>query len=268
MPETADTYSLGFTVTPRSLPEFAATIDYFHIAQTNLVSSIPADVIYNGCLANGDPKYCSQIVRNSVGSIQGASVAGGGYILQTDVNTGRGLFSGVDVNLAWRQRLASWGALTLNLNGSYLQHATSTPYDGAHTYDCAGLYGPTCNNGVNPRWRHTLRANWETPWSKLLISGNWRFIGKSGNEGNSPDPTLNSGTYDAFRAYIPNYSYFDLSAVWPIGHGITLRGGMNNLFDKNPPIIGSDITATGSPNTYPTYDLLGREVFVSFSAKY
>ena len=59
-----------------------------------------------------------------------------------------------------------------------------------------------------------------------------------------------------------------LSAIWPVGHGIEIRAGVNNVTDKDPPLIGDDITGTGSPNTYPVFDLLGRELFVGVRAKF
>jgi outer membrane receptor protein involved in Fe transport len=38
--------------------------------------------------------------------------------------------------------------------------------------------------------------------------------------------------------------------------------GANNLFNKHPPILGSNADFSG--NTYPnTYDILGRDFFVS-----
>jgi outer membrane receptor protein involved in Fe transport len=49
-----------------------------------------------------------------------------------------------------------------------------------------------------------------------------------------------------------------------------LRAGVNNVLDKDPPIVPSgDITANSGPaNSYPTYDYLGRQVFVAFTAKF
>jgi outer membrane receptor protein involved in Fe transport len=272
-PEQADTYSFGITFTPTMLPNFTGSIDYWHIAQFGLVGPIPANVILNQCIASGNPVYCGLIVRNPVtGALTGATVAGGGYILQTDINTGAGLTSGIDVQLAYRQKLGYFGTLTALINGSYLEHSIATPYVGSSSYDCAGLFGATCNtNSVNPNWRHTVRLNWETPWMKLLLSANWRFIGAVTFDNNNANPLLmfaEEGAYDFTQARIPNTSYFDFSFQWPVWRDVQIGGGVNNAFDRNPPVIGSEVTGTGSSNTYPTYDLLGREVFINFSAKF
>jgi outer membrane receptor protein involved in Fe transport len=157
------------------------------------------------------------------------------------------------------------------MNGSYLEHTLTTPYKGAHTYDCAGLFGQNCGRNVNPRWRHTLRVNWDTPWDKLLVSAQWRFIAHTGFDNNDADESLHfaeKGAFDPLQARVANFNYLDLSAIWAFGHGIEIRGGINNVTDKDPPLIGDDITGTGSPNTYPSYDLLGRQIFIGIKAKF
>jgi iron complex outermembrane receptor protein len=55
---------------------------------------------------------------------------------------------------------------------------------------------------------------------------------------------------------------------WNVLKQLQLRAGVNNLFDKNPPIVTSEITAGGQANTYETYDTLGRQLYAAFSAKF
>src|SRR5262249_52440515 len=161
----------------KMLPGLTGSIDYWHIAQFGLIGPVPANVLLNQCIASGNAFDCGQIVRNPVtGALTGATVAGGGYILQTSINAGTGLTSGIDAQISYRQPLGAFGTLTAMLNGSYLEHSITTPYPGSLSYDCEGLFGATCNtNSVNPNWHHTVRLNWETPWAKLLLSLNWRY---------------------------------------------------------------------------------------------
>jgi outer membrane receptor protein involved in Fe transport len=272
VPEVADTWSLGLSITPTGLPNLTGSVDYYHILLEREVGTIPAAVILQNCLATGNPTYCSQIVRTPGGALTGATVAGGGYFLQNAINTGTALVSGIDLQLNYRYPLPNnSGTLSASLSGTWLQHFTSTPYPGAESYDCAGLFGNTCV-GVLPTWRHNLRITWDTPW-QLLLSAQWRFIGSTGFDNNSSQPQLQfqeEGTYDPQNARIANYSYLDLSAVWKLYSGIQLRAGVNNVFDKDPPFIpAGDITGTaGQVNSYQTYDLLGRELFVAFTAKF
>ncbi len=273
VPETADTWSIGVTLSPTELPDFTASMDYYHILLKQEVSTIPSAVILADCLATGDPTYCSQIVRTPAGSLTGATVAGGGYILQRAINTGTALVSGIDLQMNYRRELPrGWGTLIGVLGGSWLQHNISTPYPGAVSYDCAGLFGNTCTGSVNPNWRHNLRVIWDTPWN-VLVSAQWRFIGRTSFDNNSSNPQLHfveEGAYDALNARIPNYHYLDLTAIWNVYKSVELRAGVNNVFDKDPPYVPSgDISGVaGNVNSYQAYDLLGRELFVAFRAKF
>ena len=271
-PEVGYTYSVGVTLTPASMQNFTASLDYYHIHIMNEVGSIPANVIMSNCLSTGSPTYCSQIVRTPGGSLYGSSVTGGGYILQTSINTAEALVSGFELSANYRYQLGAWGSLTAQLDGSYLLHEVSTPYAGGESYDCAGLFGATCGASVNPTWRHNLRVSWVTPWN-ALFSVQWRFIGSTGFDNNSSQPALQyleEGQYDPDIARIANYSYFDLAAQWNVFKQLQVRAGVDNLFDRDPPFIPSDDVSgdSGASNSYPTYDLLGRQIYVAFTAKF
>jgi outer membrane receptor protein involved in Fe transport len=271
-PEVAHTWSLGASFTPTFLPGFYMTLDYYHIAISGEVGSIPGNYLLSQCLDTGNALDCSQIVRKSSnGALQGATVTGGGYILQTDINAGASLVSGIDLGLNYRYRFENgWGTLLASFNGAYLQHAISTPFPGAVSYDCAGLFGITCGYTVNPNWRHNLRVTWDTPW-RVLLSANWRFIGATHFDNNSPNSSLfgdEEGGYDSQNARIPNYSYLDLTAAVHVYKGIEVRGGVQNLFDKDPPLLPADVTNETQSNSFPSYDTLGRQIFVAFTAKF
>ncbi|MGF2526099.1 hypothetical protein ACQUW0_27720, partial [Ralstonia pseudosolanacearum] len=75
-------------------------------------------------------------------------------------------------------------------------------------------------------------------------------------------------------ASIPAYNWIDLSGTWKVRDGLTFRAGVNNVFDKDPPILDSNnYPISGSPfgngNTFPgTYDYLGRTIFVGLTADF
>ena len=78
--------------------------------------------------------YCSDIVRNARGGLSGVTVAGGGYILQNDTNTGAALVSGIDVQANYRRPLAmGWGTLSASFTGTWLEHNSVAPYAGAES---------------------------------------------------------------------------------------------------------------------------------------
>jgi len=273
-PETADTWSLGVTLTPTAIPALTGSVDYFHIDLKGAIATVPASVTLQECLATGDPTWCSQIVRTPAGALSGANVAGGGYILQADINTGAALVSGLDLQMNYWQPLAArWGALTASLIGSWLQHNSSTPYRSAPSYDCAGLFGSSCLNGsVSPTWRHNLRVTWETPWN-AQFSAQWRFIGHTSFDNNSSQIPLQNqeeGFFDPVLTHIPNYSYLDLAATWVVKPHLQIRAGVNNVLDKDPPFLPGDVVggnASGT-NTLAPYDTLGRYIYMGFRATF
>ncbi len=270
-PEKAKSYSFGFLFSPTAVPNLTGSVDFWQIRIEGEVTSYPANVLVTNCLQTGSPLYCSQLVRSPTDfSLQGATVAGGGYIVQTNQNIASVLQCGIDLQTSYKLNLNGMGSLMWFLNGSYLLHASTTPLPGGGSYDCAGLYGTTCQT-VNSRWRHNLRTTWAMPWD-VDVSLVWRFIGKVGNDNNDPNPLLYQATYGALdlaQTHLPNVSYFDLSGAWHVSKNFELRGGINNLLDKDPPIVvNPSLQGGGQANTFATYDVLGRQLYLAFTAKF
>jgi outer membrane receptor protein involved in Fe transport len=167
---------------------------------------------------------------------------------------------------------AGMGSLSFHFVGTYLLSNKTQPLKGSPEYDCAGLFGPTCVSD-SPTWRHQFRITWNTPWN-VLASLQWRYIGGVTLDANSTQPGLGgpglvaSGGFDAADNALASRSYLDLSTAWRVNQTLTVRAGVNNILDQDPPLISQPISGTGSPNTYPTYDLLGRQIFISATAKF
>jgi len=275
VPETAQTWSVGLTLTPAALGDFVATFDYFHVLLEREIASVPGIVSLQQCLAFGDPTSCSQIVRTPLGALSGADVAGGGYILENNVNTGSAVVSGIDLQTNARWPLpGTWGTLSASLVGTWLQHDASTPYRGAQGFDCAGLFGSSCLGGsVSPTWRHNLRVSWQTRWH-TEISAQWRFIGRTSFDNNSSQPALQyaeESFFDPVITHIPNYNYLDITALWTLIRQVEIRAGVRNVFDKDPPFLPAvDISGSAGAllNTFSTYDLSGRRIFLSIRATF
>jgi outer membrane receptor protein involved in Fe transport len=232
---------------------------------------LPADLIMSNCLETGDPTYCSQLVRHPItGTLNGASVQSGGYIVQTSVNIGSGVLDGIDMQAVYKYDLGSLGGLKLALNGAYMLKNTTTPIPGGGSYDCAGLFGSTCQT-VNPVWRHSLRTSWELPGNDVTVNLTWRFMSGVKLDNNDSDPDLFEQALGApaiFRARMPAVTYLDLAATWEASSHLQVRGGISNLLDRDPPIAPSDIVSGGAPNYYEFYDGLGRQVFIAVTAKF
>lgn len=265
-PEKANTIAFGFTARPTFLPGFTASVDFYNIDIKDQIGSIPLAITLDNCLKTGNPLFCGQVRRAPNGILFGTSTSGGGYISGVVVNVGRVETSGIDVQTAYTFGLGGLGRMAVNLNGSYLMDMKTTPLPGEPTYDCANLYGPTCD-GVFPRWRHSLLATWVSPWNVDMSVG-WRHIGSVHLETNTDDAGLTNGVQNHFNRRLGARSYIDMTATWRAHRMLALRAGVTNVFDVDPPLVSSLIAGTGSPNTYGAYDLLGRRVFVGLTASF
>jgi outer membrane receptor protein involved in Fe transport len=63
--------------------------------------------------------------------------------------------------------------------------------------------------------------------------------------------------------------YFDIASVFGVRKGFELRVGVNNVLDRQPPLVVGNTAAGDGPynaNTYPTwYDPLGRYIFAGIA---
>ncbi|HEY5238365.1 MAG TPA: TonB-dependent receptor [Rhizomicrobium sp.] len=292
-PEVANTYSIGGVFTPTFLDGFTATVDYYDIKINGLISVIPQAIVIGACAQAGDPVFCNLIQRGVGGQLQGTG-NGSGQVISTTTNTGYLHTTGVDVEANYQTDMDDWGmgangALAFNLIGTYTESLTSEPTDPstlteAHlptTYNCAGLFGTTCLTPT-PKWKHKFRATWSTPWD-VDISFDWRFLSAVKLDLNSTNPNLNLECFafgipgscgDGLDGHIAPYSYFDLAGTWNVRPGVQLGIGVNNIFDKDPPVLDTGNLGVSSPpggngNTFPqVYDSLGRVIFINATVKY
>ena len=269
-PEEADTYTAGVILTPQAIPNLLVSVDYYNIKVDNYIGTVDPFLTINQCIQTGNPFFCDLFNRDpATGVIFGTN----GYITATTLNTGYLKSAGIDATASY-----SFGLDTLGLNdggklnfemvGTYLDKHQVQPLPGLGTYDCAGLFGPTCGQPT-PRWRHQLRTTWQMPWSNATLSLNWRYFGSAKLSSNTDNEFL-QGTPYVINSKIDAYSYFDLAGTVDVLENFTVRAGINNLFDKDPPAIAQGLLSSfGNGNTYPgVYDPLGRMIFVGVTAKF
>ena len=293
-PEQADTYTVGIVFTPtyRLLRRFSATVDYFNIEVDNLIGAPGSTTILNECTNFNVAAACALIKRDASGILFGFN----GYTNLTNTNQGYLKTSGYDVTANYRFDprdfgLPAWGTVSINMIGTYTDKLITQPLTGGPTYDCAGLYGPTCGT-PQAHWKHKVRFTWEAPRWPVTISFDWRYMGgvhfdaNQGTAGAAPGgvfiPKANwtgnsllanhpSGVTDTADESIPAYNYLDISGTWKVRPNLTFRAGVANVFDKDPPRLDSNVVPasgppTGNANTYPgVYDTLGRTMFVGLT---
>ncbi len=270
-PEVADTYSFGVILQPSVIPNWIVSIDYFDIKIKNTISSLTSTTILDDCATGilGQSTCTSLIHRGPTGSLW---LTNANYVTTTTQNIGDVSTAGYDLTSHYHLDIGRFGKLAFNLTGTYTQSLITEPVPGGGSFDCVGLFGATCGNPV-PKWRHVFTTNWETPWAGLDLLLKWRYIGLSDVDSSSSNSQL-AGPYYTQFAHIPAYNYLDFSASMPIAPGVTARIGVNNIADKNPPLVlnGSYAdcpSAACNDNTFPgTYDTLGRYIYAHVTAKF
>jgi outer membrane receptor protein involved in Fe transport len=194
-------------------------------------------------------------------------LATSGYVQANNANTGGLATSGFDFESHYNVDLGDWGmrdsgSLAFSFVGTWTKTAKVEPVAGLGEYDCAGLYGQTC--GVTPTWRHKLRVTWATPWD-VSLSANWRHTNSVTLDTDSSQALL-AGTPTPVDHKLDAMDYIDLAATWNVRDNVDITGGINNVFDKDPPLTTKDPSAT---NTFPgNYDVLGRYMFLQTTVKF
>jgi iron complex outermembrane receptor protein len=260
-PEVADTVTYGFVVSPDSVPGLVLSADYFNIFVNKYINPVDAPTVINQCVQLSNPYFCNLFHRDPT---SGVLFGTNGYIVATSQNTGYLQTSGLDVTGHYHFDLSPngrWGQLDIALVGTWLNSRRIEQLPGLGTYNCAGLFGPTCGQPT-PAWRHNMRFTWRLPGAAATtLSANWRYFGSTGLSSNTSNPFL-QGDPVAINSSIPAYNYLDLTANWQLGK-LELRAGINNVFDKDPPVIAAGLLSSfGNGNTYPgVYDPMGRVLF-------
>jgi outer membrane receptor protein involved in Fe transport len=260
-PETATTRTIGIVLEPRFLRGFNATIDWWDIKLKGAISKIGAQAIVDSCIASGDPIFCSRIHRDPNGSLW----LGNGYVDDTQANLGGLKVRGIDGSADYSVRLGRLGSVSFDFRGSYVLQwfvdngGLSTPYN------CAGLFGAPC--GMQPSWKHMARATWATPLG-VSVSLQWRHLGGVRLAALDPKFNLTDEVSPGYTRLRPQ-NYFDVATVFRVKRQFELRLGVNNVLDRQPPLVVGNTAAGDGPlnaNTYPQwYDPLGRYVFASLS---
>ncbi len=262
-PETADTISFGLAFQPSFVPGLRLQIDYFDISIEDAIQAPNADFSLLMCALNGDPSTCTRVQRDRDGSLFNSNA---GFIVDTFENIGEIATSGIDLDASYAFDIGSGGRLGFDFVGTMLDSLEFTPQDGV-TYDCAGLYGAVCGVPA-PEWRHKLDTTWRMPWGGVDLTLSWRYFGEVKRDAEDSNEFLSFlGTATgplATDSRLGSRSYFDLTGSVTMADKYTLRVGVNNLFDKDPPLNGQDSCPTGpcNGNTWPqVYDAFGRQIF-------
>jgi outer membrane receptor protein involved in Fe transport len=258
VPEEADTYTIGLVVQP--IENLSVAVDYYDIKIDDTIAAIGANTILNFCATTGDPFLCSRIQRNPVsGDIWRGENQ---FVRNTLDNFGELRARGIDLQSSYTFE-ALGGRFFANFVGNFILEEESNPLPGVNEnakFDCAGRINPSCQTS---EWRHIASLRYSRDaWSVNL---RWRHFGELdyiGNDGSR----LTADTLVAAKGGIDAYNYIDLSGTYAIADNIELNIGVNNIADKEPPLVG--VNNALNANAPGGYDQTGRYIFSSINVKF
>jgi len=265
-PETSDTVTAGFVLTPSALPGFNLTVDYYDIKIEDAIERLaggPGGVL-NACFQSNDVDsvFCRTFTRSTTTyeiidwGVPLANVAS----LHT---------AGVDfaANYRWRMDNMGWGGQDAGFNasllGTWVSKNTLQPNPQSRVVDRVGTVGG--DTAAIPEWRLTgslaydsndLSVTWRTEWISSLKDRKYATAIDNGVA--NPLAGITNPTVD-------DYFYHHIHAAYKFGDRYQAFAGVQNLFDKEAPLLTSPIESNTDPNTY---DTIGRYFYAGLSVRF
>ena len=255
LPEVANSWNIGAVMSPRLLPGFTASVDYFRIDLAGAIDSISAQETVNRC-SDGNAIYCAAITNDPVRSLPGAPYL---LIRTQPFNFARKLVRGIDFDAAYRIPLGAASTFTLKgVATRYIENLSDTGIAGSVAVNTVGANG---GQASTPTWIFRGSATYETQTFSATVTGRGVSAGKyvaNGVECTSgcPVSTTNFPTYDNNR--VSGLFYVDLNLTQTVpfgGNQAQFFVNVTNLFNRWPLLVPE--TGMAANTTYS--DMLGRQ---------
>jgi len=239
IPESADNLAVGIVVSPSFLPGFTASVDYYDIQIQDAIIPPSAQNIADACF-RGDQAICQLLVRDAAGVLI--------QVTTPTLNVNEFRASGFDFEASYERDVLA-GRLRLRALATHVTRFEETA-SGA-TLDRAGEHGPT--NGV-PDWRATFQATYSQ--GPLTVQLQERFI-----NGGLYNKTFTPAQLSPEDNSIEDVWYTDLAITYDLpgpGEGSQAFVSINNLLNRDPPIVPTGATTYPRATNGLLYDMIGR----------
>lgn len=245
-PEEAETFTFGIVFEPAAAEGLTLTLDYYNIDIENSIRNISPSAALEQCYfsANKSHPTCNDVFRDQFSS----DVV---FMTVPLVNAASETLGGLDFGVRYAfQALSS--DMMLRWDTAYLDKFDVRFKGAPSKIDLTG----TISNGEGGNGSYT---EWRSNLSLSLDRDNWGASYRITYVGDAASQFQRIG---ATKPGVDSVTYHYLSGSYRANDKLTLRAGINNLFDQDPEYYTDPI----DQNTDPfTYDLLGRRYFVSAS---
>ncbi|GEK09561.1 TonB-dependent receptor [Pseudoalteromonas sp. SCSIO 43201] len=261
-PETSESKTFGFVWSPDFIEGFSATVDYYDIEISNVISSLTLETIAQTCYEseNFSSPVCNLIKGPEAYGTKGISPRRNldGNLVGVDLSTQNlGFFNskGIDFDFNYAME-ALGGNLRFKLAGTHLLEQTSLEAEGLEVKDLDGYYGADIANGGRGAfndWRANLRVSYDRD--------NWGLAHTMQYQSAVDDvaPAKNQ-----LSSSVGSVIYNDLSGYYHATDTLTLSLGVNNLFDKQPPYVSQGDNGL----LIRVHRLTGREYYAKATFKF
>jgi outer membrane receptor protein involved in Fe transport len=285
-PEQADTWTFGGVIrSPFSSPflsRLQLSVDWFQIKIKHAIGNSPGATLQTcfdpalNPLVNGASGSAAQ-AEAAANSFNCAGVAyqagpfpgsppGLGNITETFTNTGKINIEGIDAQLDWSAPIGP-GTVNLNVVASYFMHYKVADLASNPMVDYTGTFGTTVAglSGAAFEWRTLTTLGYTL--GKGSISLQWQHTPsvEDSAEPLAPNPITGG----------PSYNLFNLNTSYTLTDNVTVHFGIDNLFNKRPPLTGVNTAADISLGQLPGgsfnslyYDDLGRRFSAGVNMKF
>ncbi|GHA88704.1 TonB-dependent receptor [Algimonas arctica] len=277
-PETSTSFTTGFAFTQPFFEsfDFDFNMNYYDIKVTGAVIEPSGAFIVNDCFSRDDgtrSPFCGRIQTGGARSL--VSFVSGGFINQDEE-----IVRGLDINSRFGYEFTAFDQpldFGLNVRANKLLERSSLFVDdtGEELFDeDAGEFG-------FPEWTGTTTATLD--WKDFRLTWQARYIGKVEQQADGIDPfsdvfdtrgtgffsdTCANGEFCRDVGFADDYMTHTVALRYRADTW-TLRGGVSNVFDKEPPLVDSnEVLAISNTPIGNGYDLDGREFFISMNKQF
>ena len=246
VPEKADTWTAGVVVNSPfasgALSRLRLSVDFYDITIKDTIGAQTVGAVQQQCYdpafnplitgASGSEaaaraaamnQFCQLVPRNGTGAL--------GNVKITYANSGRVHLRGIDAQVDYGLDVGP-GSLTFNSVLNYqMDFETSALFPDLPTIDYVGTTGAG-ENGLNANvFEYRLFTTVGYNLGPARIGLQWQHYPslEDGGEASTPGGTPNTAPY-------PSYNLFSLNGSYSINDAMNVRFGVDNLFNKAPPV--------------------------------